>query len=81
MPVRHGLGAVLATATTAHAETLTLYWNAGHAYQAYSDVIKKFETDHPGWSVRWEKFQWPDMRTKLVADFAAKNSPDLAAEP
>jgi multiple sugar transport system substrate-binding protein len=74
-----GLGALLATA--ASAETLTVYWNAGHAYQAYSDMIKKFEADHPGWSVRWEKFQWPDMRTKLVADFAAKNPPDLVAEP
>ena len=73
------IGALLATA--ASTETLTVYWNAGHAYQAYSDVITKFEADHPGWSVRWEKFQWPDMRTKLVADFAAKNPPDLVAEP
>ncbi|MFE0752582.1 extracellular solute-binding protein [Inquilinus sp. NPDC058860] len=77
--VSAGLGVLLARG--AGAETLTLYWNAGHAYQAYADVIKKFESDHPGWTVRWEKFQWPDMRTKLVADFSAKNPPDLVAEP
>ncbi|MER9665895.1 sugar ABC transporter substrate-binding protein [Mesorhizobium sp. M0203] len=79
----HGmvLGVALTTATAAHAETLTLYWNAGHAYQAYADAIAKFEADHPGWSVQWEKFQWPDMRTKLVADFAAKSPPDLVGEP
>ena len=36
---------------------------------------------NPGWTVRWEKFQWPDMRTKLIADFSVKNPPDLSAEP
>ena len=74
------LAGALTTAPSA-AETLTLYWNAGHSYQAYADAISKFEADHPGWTVRWEKFQWPDMRTKLIADFAAKNPPDLSAEP
>ena len=67
--------------TSAGAETLTVYWNAGHAYQAYQDVIDKFEADHPGWTVQWEKFQWPDMRTKLIADFSVGNPPDLVAEP
>ena len=62
-------------------ETLTLYWNPGHAYKAYAQVIEKFEADHAGWKVQWEKFQWPDMRTKLIADFAVKNTPDLSAEP
>ncbi|HEY9347229.1 MAG TPA: ABC transporter substrate-binding protein [Inquilinus sp.] len=76
-----GAGLGILGAQACGAETLTLYWNAGHAYQAYADVIKKFEADHPGWTVRWEKFQWPDMRTKLVADFSAKNPPDLVAEP
>lgn len=76
-----GAGLAVLTASAARAETLTLYWNAGHAYQAYADVIEQFEADHPGWEVRWERFQWPDMRTKLVADFAARNPPDLVAEP
>ncbi|HEY4202221.1 MAG TPA: sugar ABC transporter substrate-binding protein [Devosiaceae bacterium] len=66
---------------TAQAETVSVYWNAGHAYAAYADVIKKFEADNPGWTVQWEKFQWPDLRTKLVADFAVNNPPDLVAEP
>ena len=65
----------------AGAETLTVYWNAGHSYKAYAEAIKGFESANPGWTVRWEKFQWPDMRTKLIADFSVKNPPDLSAEP
>lgn len=63
------------------AETLTVYWNAGHAYPQYQAVIDKFEADHPGWTVQWEKYQWPDLRTKLVADFSVGNPPDLVEEP
>ncbi len=74
--------AVFAAATTAvSAETLTVYWNAGHAWDAYQAVITQFEADNPGWTVQWEKFQWPDMRTKLIADFSVGNTPDLTAEP
>lgn len=73
---------VLGTAASgASAETLTVYWNAGHAWDAYQAVIDKFEADNPGWTVQWEKFQWPDMRTKLIADFSVGNTPDLTAEP
>ena len=72
---------MLALMGSAHAESLTVYWNAGHAYEAYANVIKQFEADHPGWTVNWERFQWPDLRTKLVADFAVGNTPDLVAEP
>jgi multiple sugar transport system substrate-binding protein len=60
---------------------LTVYWNAGHAYDTYQAVIDQFEKNNPGWTVNWEKFQWPDMRTKILADFAASNPPDLVAEP
>lgn len=68
-------------AGSASAETLRVYFNAGHGYQTYLDAIKKFETDHPGWTVEFDKFQWPDLRTKVVADFAAGNPPDLLATP
>ncbi|NKL01804.1 extracellular solute-binding protein [Rhizobium leguminosarum bv. viciae] len=71
----------LALCAPAKAETLRIYWNAGHAYRAYADVIKQFETDHPGWTVEWGRFQWPDLRTKLVADLSVGNAPDLVAEP
>ncbi|WDR01355.1 sugar ABC transporter substrate-binding protein [Devosia algicola] len=71
----------LAMVSAANAETLKVYWNAGHAYDAYANVIKQFEADNPGWNVQWERFQWPDMRTKLVADFSVGNTPDLVAEP
>lgn len=86
LTTRKGLAALLLAGTAlganaAAAETLTVYFNAGHAYQTYLDVIDQFEKDHPGWDVQLEKFQWPDMRTKLVADFAAGTPPDLSAEP
>lgn len=61
--------------------TLRVYWNAGHNYAAYQAAIDSFEADHPGWEVNFELYQWPDMRTKLLADFAADNPPDLSAEP
>lgn len=67
--------------TAAFSQTLTVYFNAGHAYDSYMDVIAQFESDNPGWDVQFERFQWPDMRTKLVTDFAAGSPPDLVAEP
>jgi multiple sugar transport system substrate-binding protein len=73
--------ALVAGAAAVGAEELTLYWNPGHAWDEYASVIKQWEADHPGWTVNWEKFQWPDMRTKLIADFAGGNPPDLSAEP
>ncbi len=82
--IHKGLIALLLAGTAAtgvNAETLTVYFNAGHAYQTYLDTIAQFEADYPGWTVDFEKFQWPDMRTKLVADFAAGTPPDIAAEP
>lgn len=73
-----GLGMM---ASAVHAETLTVYWNAGHAYDTYKNVLAQFEKDNPGWTVQWERYQWPDLRSKLVADFAVGNPPDLVEEP
>jgi len=61
--------------------TLRVYWNAGHAYDAYTAAIAGFEEAHPGWTVNLELYQWPDLRTKILADFAADNPPDLVEEP
>ncbi len=61
--------------------TLRVYWNAGHTYDTYNAVIDAFEVDHPGWDVSLEPFQWPDLRTKVLSDFAAGNPPDLLEEP
>lgn len=61
--------------------TLRVYWNAGHMYDAYQAVVNGFKADHPGWDVSMEPFQWPDLRTKILADFAAGNPPDLTEEP
>lgn len=63
------------------AQTLRVYWNPGHAYDRYKEVIQQFEQDNPGWTVALEQYQWPDMRTKVLADFASGTVPDLIEEP
>lgn len=60
--------------------TLTIYWNAGHVYDTYRDVIEQFEKDHDV-TVNWQKFQWEDLLTKLQADLASGNVPDLVEFP
>ncbi|HEY4387874.1 MAG TPA: sugar ABC transporter substrate-binding protein [Ktedonobacteraceae bacterium] len=62
-------------------KTLQVYINAGHTYDAYQQVIDKFQQDNAGWKVNLQPYQWPDMRTKILADFAAGNVPDLVEEP
>lgn len=58
----------------------TVYWNAGHDYQAYRKVIAAFEQAHKV-TVNLQKYQWPDLRTRLLADFASGTVPDLVEEP
>ncbi|GAA3674670.1 extracellular solute-binding protein [Nonomuraea antimicrobica] len=60
--------------------TFTVYWNAGHDYQAYRKVIAEFEQAHKV-KVNLQKYQWPDLRTRLLADFASGTVPDLVEEP
>lgn len=60
--------------------TFTLYTNAGHAYEAWKQVVAQFEKDHDV-SVSWQKFQWPDLQTKLQTDFAAGTTADLVEQP
>lgn len=60
--------------------TFTLYTSAGHVYPAYQKVVKEFEKAH-GLKVNWQKYQWPDLQPKLLADLASGNVPDLVAQP
>jgi multiple sugar transport system substrate-binding protein len=60
--------------------TFTVYWNAGHDYQAYRKVIAEFEQANKV-TVNLQKYQWPDLRTRLLADFAAGTVPDVVEEP
>ncbi|MEU5860346.1 sugar ABC transporter substrate-binding protein [Nonomuraea sp. NPDC047529] len=60
--------------------TFTVYWNAGHDYQAYRKVIAEFEQAHKV-KVNLQKYQWPDLRTRLLADFASGTGPDVVEEP
>ncbi|GAA3533340.1 sugar ABC transporter substrate-binding protein [Nonomuraea rosea] len=60
--------------------TFTVYWNAGHDYQAYRAVIAEFEQANKV-KVNLQKYQWPDLRTRLLADFASGTVPDLVEEP
>ncbi|SDH04837.1 sugar ABC transporter substrate-binding protein [Nonomuraea jiangxiensis] len=67
-------------AQTAAPGTFTVYWNAGHDYQAYRKVIAEFEQANKV-KVNLQKYQWPDLRTRLLADFASGTVPDLVEEP
>ncbi|WP_433510719.1 sugar ABC transporter substrate-binding protein [Nonomuraea sp. CA-143628] len=60
--------------------TFTVYWNAGHDYQAYRKVIAEFEQANKV-KVNLQKYQWPDLRTRLLADFASGTAPDVVEEP
>ncbi|MCK2220100.1 sugar ABC transporter substrate-binding protein [Actinomadura sp. ATCC 31491] len=60
--------------------TFTVYWNAGHDYQAYRKVVAEFEQANKV-KVNLQKYQWPDLRTRLLADFASGTVPDLVEEP
>jgi multiple sugar transport system substrate-binding protein len=66
-------------AKKADSRTFTIYWNAGHGYHAYKEVIDQFGKDHD-LRMNWQKFQWPDLTTKLTADFRSGNVPDLVEE-
>lgn len=76
-----GTGSLVSDSASSSTKTLRVYWNAGHTYQSYQQVIDKFEQDHAGWKVKLEPYQWPDMRTKVLANFAAGDVPDLIEEP
>ena len=60
--------------------TLTVYFNSGHVYQSYQKVFDAF-TAKTGVKVAVQKFQWPDLLTKLTADFLSGDVPDLVEEP
>ncbi|HEY3504739.1 MAG TPA: extracellular solute-binding protein [Actinocatenispora sp.] len=78
-PLLAACGRTPAADTADGDKTFTLYWNAGHGYDAYAKVVKKFEADH-GITVNWQKFQWPDLQTKLTADMQAGTVPDLVED-
>ncbi|MFR9676939.1 ABC transporter substrate-binding protein [Streptomyces sp. TR06-5] len=60
--------------------TFRVYWNPGHDYAPYRKVISRFEADH-GVTVRMQKYQWPDMRTRVLTDLQSGDVPDLIEEP
>lgn len=72
--------ALAATPTKAPAAAgggeIKLYWHPGHYYKTYRAVWEQAEKDL-GAKIGVEQFQWPDMRTKLLAGFAAGTVPDL----
>ncbi|GAA4431878.1 hypothetical protein GCM10023169_36920 [Georgenia halophila] len=57
----------------------TVYWNAGHAYQTYEEVLAEFG-EEKDLSINFQKYQWPDLRTRLLSDFASGNAPDLVED-
>src|SRR5579859_5017893 len=78
-----GTNSLVSSSTPAAAsgdKTLQVYWNPGHNYTTYQNVIAQFKKD-TGWDVKLEQYQWPDLRTKLLANFAANDVPDLVEQP
>lgn len=68
--------ATAAPAATGPAKEIKVYWHPGHYYEAYKAVWAKAEKDL-NLKISVEQFQWPDMRTKLLAGFTAGSVPDL----
>lgn len=77
-------GAVLFGAGESESEVegndFVMYWNSNHRYSVYEDVINTF-ADENGLTVDLQTFLWPDMRTKLLADFAAGTVADMIQVP
>ncbi|MEV4178584.1 extracellular solute-binding protein [Nonomuraea sp. NPDC049709] len=80
VPVLSSCAGAPTTQSSAAPGTFTVYWNAGHDYQAYRKVIAEFEQANKV-KVNLQKYQWPDLRTRLLADFASGTVPDLVEEP
>ncbi|WP_147918828.1 extracellular solute-binding protein [Ruania zhangjianzhongii] len=60
-------------------DTFTVYWNAGHGYPAYEEVLTEFGEAND-LAMNFQKYQWPDLRTRLLSDFASGNAPDLVED-
>lgn len=61
-------------------DTFTIYWNSPHYYEAYQEVFDQFAQEH-NLKLDVQNFQWPDMRTKLLADFTGGTEPDFIEVP
>ncbi len=61
-------------------DTFKIYWNQDHLYDAYQAVFDQFAAEH-GLEVQVEVFSWPDMQTRLLADFSGGTAPDLLEVP
>lgn len=60
--------------------TFTIYWNQDHLYDAYQEVFDAFAEEH-GLTLDVQVFAWPDLQTRLLADFSAGTVPDLIEVP
>lgn len=58
---------------------LVIYMNAGHVYKTYTALFAEFEKEH-NIKVTVNALQWPDMQSKLTADFLSGNVPDLCED-
>ncbi|GAB3808522.1 extracellular solute-binding protein [Humibacter antri] len=58
---------------------LVIYMNAGHIYKTYTDLFARFEKEHKI-KITVNPQQWPDLQTKLTADFLSGDVPDLCEE-
>ena len=64
----------------AQTNELSLYWNPDHLYKVYDEVIDAFAKEK-GLKINKQVMGWTDFKTKINADFAAGNPPDIIEVP
>ena len=72
--------AALLTLPVLAQETFTIYWNSNHYYDVYDEVFQQFAEEN-NLELDIQNLLWPDMRTKLLADFTAGTVPDFLEVP
>ena len=70
----------LLLSTASAQQSFTIYWNSNHMYDAYQAEIDAFAAEN-NLDIKIETFLWPDMTTRLLADFSAGTAPDLIEVP
>lgn len=61
-------------------ESLGIYWNSNHDYEAYKDFADRFAKEN-NIKIDKELFLWPDLTKRLLADFTGNTESDLVELP
>jgi multiple sugar transport system substrate-binding protein len=72
------LGALLACADGAPAETELTFWAFGREGEVVQELVREFERQTPGIRVRVQQIPWLAAHEKLLTGFVGEMTPDLA---